>query len=95
MAYTNGYITVSVDGVYYVYVQLWSDPQQGYRRTGFYIYHNDDIIGHVFDPRIQILTQYGGFVRSLRKGDKFSVRLSHTSYYKFFPPYTVFGCFRL
>ena len=99
MTYSNGYITVPMDGIYYVYAQLWYDPQRGQPKTGFYIYHNRDVIGRVYihneAARSEDVTQYGGFVRSLSKGDRLSVKVSHTAHYEFFFPYTVFGCFRL
>ena len=99
MSYSNGYITVPVDGVYYVYAQLWYDAKLRQHKSGFYIYHNNDVIGQVHtqddNPRSLDKTQYGGFTRSLSKGDRLSVQLSHTAWYEFFFPYTVFGCFRL
>jgi hypothetical protein len=99
ITYSNGYITVLMEGFYYVYAQLWYDAQRQQYKTGFYIYHNNDVIGEVYthdgDPRSRDKTQYGGFVRFLNKGDRLSVQLSHTAMYEFYFPYTVFGCFRL
>jgi hypothetical protein len=100
MTYSNGFITVPMNGVYYIYAQLWYDARSRQINTsGYYIYHNNDIIGQVHihdeDPRRRDKTQYGGFARFLRKGDRLSLKLSHTAWYQFFFPYAIFGCFRV
>ena len=88
-----------MDGVYYVYAQLAYDPQQGQPTSGFYIYHDGVVIGRVYShndsPQSEDITQYGGFIRTLLKGDRLSVQLSPTAHYNFFSPDTVFRCFRV
>lgn len=81
MTYSNGYITVPTDGVYYVYIQA----EYGLPTTGLYIYLNDDVItGQV--------NSHGGYIRTLRQGDRLFVQLFQTGRYSFSQT-TMFGCF--
>jgi hypothetical protein len=98
MTYSNGYITVPMDGVYYVYAQMFFDPRSGQTACGFYIYVNDSYyIQHVRTPTItgrdDVL--YGGALKTLNKGDRLSVVSMHTCLFQMYPDRSHFGAFLL
>lgn len=49
VSYQNGYITVPQTGLYYIYFQLWIDPQLGNSAySGGFLQLNDKSIGGVY-----------------------------------------------
>ena len=99
ITYNNGYITVPMTGVYYIYAQLWYAPLEGQRYCGFQIHHNRSAIGRAFQDKASSIgeheTQYIGTMKAMSKGDRLSVRVTHTCRYLLNSPRAEFGCFCL
>ena len=99
ITYYNGYITVPMDGVYYVYAQLLYNPKLGHGHCGFSIYQNRDRIGSAYkntgSSLLSSASQYTGITKIMMPGDKLSVRVNFTAHYSFADDQAVFGCFRL
>ena len=102
MAYQNGYITVPQAGLYYIYFQLWIDPQPGNSPySSALLQLNDVTVGGLYSyisgtpTGSQDRTRYTGMLRRLEKGDRLSVRAYHSNRYYFEHPYTYFGAYML
>jgi hypothetical protein len=102
MTYSNGYITVPMDGVYYVYVQMYIDPLSGQTWCGFYIHVNDSYAIQYVLVYLQPSTstnrddvRYAGALKTLNKGDRLSVVSIYTCYFEMYPYRSHFGAFLL
>ena len=102
MTYSSGYITVPKDGVYYVYAQMYVDPQSGQTWCGFYMYVNDSYyiqsIQHFREPSTSTTRDdllYSGVLKMLNKGDRLSVKSIYTCYFLMSSSRSHFGAFLL
>lgn len=100
MTYSGGYITVPRDGLYYIYTQQYFDPQSGQTVCGFRIYLNSqhiDIVYQVYPSpnNNHEGSRYSGLLKIVNKGDRLSVKFTHTCYYHNPAIHTLFGAFRL
>ncbi|XP_062517463.1 collagen alpha-1(IX) chain-like [Corticium candelabrum] len=100
MTYSNGYITVPKDGLYYIYAQMQLDPQSQQPWSGFYIYVNSKAINLVkqYYPSPtghQLRTRYSGLLKMLRKGDRLHTEFYRRVYAYMIPQETLFGAFRV
>ncbi|XP_062517840.1 collagen alpha-1(XXVII) chain-like [Corticium candelabrum] len=100
MTYSNGYITVPKDGLYYIYGKIYFDPQSGQARSGFYIYLNSQYVEFTYQyhPSAngnQDYTRYSGLLKMVSKGDRIYMKFVYTVYAYMYPPYAQFGVFRV
>ena len=100
MTYSGGYITVSKDGLYYIYAQLHYNPQSGQTWCGFYLYLNKRVVDYVYAQNQspngnQHGSRYTGLMKIVNKGDTLSVKLRGPCYYYFSTSYSQFGAFRV
>ena len=100
MTYSNGYITVSKDGLYYIYGKIWFDPHSGQTQSGFYIYLNSQIVDFTYQylqspNNYQDYTRYSGLLRMVSKGDRIYMKFVYTVYAYMNPQYAQFGAFRV
>ncbi|XP_062517806.1 uncharacterized protein LOC134193040 [Corticium candelabrum] len=100
MTYENGNITVPLDGVYYVYAQVYYAPQQreSDSNCGMAIYVNNlqwiQVSGQHFSNGVRGLnTQYNGHAKRLTAGDKLILKASDFCTFYFGSIYNVFGAF--
>jgi hypothetical protein len=101
MNYSDGYITVPVSGLYYIYFQLTPDPQ-----SSSYRYYDVSIVvdgSHVARGYHYFVTyngnsdrsQFLSVVQNVDKGSQLSVVLNQYNYYYFSHPSSFFGAFKL
>ena len=100
MTYSNGYITVPKDGLYYIYGQIRLDPRSGQTISGFYIYLNNqyvDLTNQVIQSPngYQDYTRYSGLLKLVSKGDKICIKFAYTVYAHMYSYYAQFGAFRV
>ena len=100
MTYSNGYITVPKDGLYYIYGKIWFDPRSGQARSGFYIYLNSQIVDFTYQylqsPNgNQDYTRYSGLLKMVSKGDRIYMKFTNTVYAFMHQQYSQFGAFRV
>ena len=100
MTYSNGYITVPKDGLYYIYEQIYFDPQSGQTRSGFSIYLNSQYVDSTYQYHSsanghQDYTRYSGLLKMVSKGDRIYMKFRYTGYAYMYPYYAHFGVFRV
>ena len=100
MTYSNGYITVPKDGLYYIYGKIYFDPQSGQTQSGFHIYVNSQYVDrtHQYFPSpnsLQDYTRYSGLLKMVSKGDRIYMKFVYTVQAYMYPYYTQFGVFRV
>ena len=100
MTYSNGYITVPKDGLYYIYGKIYFDPQSGQTQSGFYIYlnsqHVDSTYQYFSSPNgYQDHTRYSGLLKMASKGDRIYMKFVSTVYANMYTSYAKFGAFRV
>ena len=89
MKYDGGFITVPHAGIYYVYSQIWFDPQTG-QSSGcrFNVKLNDKYLAqsriYQASPSGNDESQYTGFLVVTEKGDRLSVVTGSTCYLDFY-----------
>ena len=98
MTYSNGYITVPKDGIYYIYGKIWFDPQLRQTHSGFYIYLNSQYVDFAFQylPSANVnqdYTRYSGLLTRASKEDRIYMKFVYTVYAKLLPVYAQFGAF--
>ena len=97
MTYSNGYITVPQDGLYYIYAQMHFFSSSSGSYVYFYIrINNNDAVRHLSQSHSSNRHQeeQTGFMRFLVKGDRLSV-YGVGSRYLVQPPYAFFGAYKL
>ncbi|XP_062517897.1 collagen alpha-1(VIII) chain-like isoform X1 [Corticium candelabrum] len=100
MTYSNGYITVPKDGLYYIYGKIYFDPQSGQTSSGFRIYLNNQYVDftyqYVRSPNsYQDYTRYSGLLKMVSKGDRIYMKFVYTVYAYMHPHHAQFGAFRV
>ena len=100
MTYSNGYITVPKDGLYYIYGKIHFDPQSGQTRSELRIYVNSQIVDSTYQyfPSAngnQDYTRYSGLLKMVSKGDRIYMKFVYTVYAYMHPYYAQFGVFRV
>ena len=100
MSYSNGYITVPKTGVYYIYAQLWCDPQQtgDSKWCGFdiTINSNSGVARTVaVKDKEDDHSMYAGVIRPLQNGSTISVVIVNKEYYEFTAIQSYFGAFMI
>ena len=100
MTYSNGYITVPKDGLYYIYGKIYFDPQSGQKNSGFYIYLNSQYVDRTFQyvaspNNFQDYTRYSGLLTMVSKGDRIYMKFVYTVFAHMYPYYAHFGAFRV
>ena len=97
MAYSNGYITVPQDGLYYIYVQMAFYPSSSGTPIYFDIRINESsVVRYYFQDHSsnQRHDEQTSFMRFLLKGDRVSVYASGSRYY-LQAPHGFFGAYKL
>ena len=97
MAYSNGYITVPEDGLYYIYAQLHFYPISSGTGIYFYIRINDSGVVRQYSSdhsSYQAHEEHTGFMRFLLKGDRVSV-YADGNRYAVGAPYGFIGVYKL
>lgn len=97
MSYSDGNITVPVDGVYYVYAQVYYAPNNA-DTCGIMFNINDHhwfgVSGQSYTENVKgFITQYTGQARKLIAGDKLVLKASNPCRFLFASIYNVFGAF--
>ena len=100
MTYSNGYITVPKDGLYYIYGKLFFDPRSGQTHSGFYIYLSSRQVDFTYQYHpsangSQDYTRYSGLLKMVSKGDRICMKFALTVYAYMHPTYAHFGAFRV
>lgn len=98
MAYKDGYLTVGVDGVYFIYSQMfYYDGNSSY--TGHDMYIDDrkvlKAVYSVVSDRRKYHTQFIGGIFKISKGQKIYVGTSITRNYYFNENSSFFGAYML
>ena len=98
MQYKNGYLTIGIDGVYFVYCQMfYHDGTSSY--IGYEVYLDDKMIlkaVHSIPSRTRKFeTQYTSGIFEISKGQKISVVSPFAKYYYFDNSTSFFGAFML
>ena len=100
MTYSNGYITVPKDGLYYIYGKIRFDPKSGQTSSGFYIYLNSQKVDYTYQylpsPNgNQDYSRYSGLLKMVSKGDRIYMKFVYTVYAYMSSVYAQFGAFRV
>ena len=100
MTYSGGYITVSKDGLYYIYAQLHYDPRSGQTWCGLRLYLNNQLVDNAYAENQspngnQRGSRYTGLMTIVNKGDTLSVKVAGPCYYYFYTETSQFGAFRV
>ena len=100
MTYSNGYITVPKDGLYYIYGQVRFDPESGQTYSGFYIFLNNQYVDFTFQQiqspnGSQDYTRYSGLLKLVSKGDRIYMKFVYTVDAYMHSYYSQFGAFRV
>lgn len=98
MTYRNGYITIPMDGLYYVYTQMSANPRSDQTSCGFYVYVNDHIrFQHIVDSQQPSTSRrsvlYSGVLKTLNKGDRLCVKSKYTCFFFMYSTMSYFGVF--
>ena len=98
MQYANGYLTVGIDGIYFVYSQMfYYDGTSSY--IGYEVYLDNKRIlkaVHSIASRTRKYeTQYTSGIFQISKGQKISVESPFSKYYYFNETLSFFGAFML
>lgn len=98
MSYKNGHLTVGIDGVYFIYSQIfYCDGNSSY--TGYDVYIDDrkalKVISSIISKQRKYQTQYTSGIFRINKGQRISIATSIIRKYYLNESSSFFGAFML